>query len=307
MALTNRANFGDLLEPGFNKIYNDAFQEIPQLYPSLLNIKTSDKQDERESAVTGFSQLSQVAEGASITYEDPVQMYDVVYRHLKFALGFKITREMYDDDLYNVMNSKPRELGLAANRTEEQSAANIFINGFSTSYLGGDGVPLLSTVHPSSAGQASQSNASATSVKLTEDNLEVGILALRNQKDDKGQKKAFMANTLLVPVASPTRKDAHIIVDAPLRSGTADNDPNVYKGTLTVKEWIYLSSSTAWFLIDSSMHKINWFWRKRPSFAQDTVFDTQVALYATWERFSNGFSDWRGVWGSKGDATAYSS
>lgn len=307
MALTNRANFGDLLEPGFAKIYNDSFKEISQLYPSILNVKTSDKQDERESAVTGFSQLAAIAEGASVTYEDPIQMYDVVYRHQKFGLGFKITREMYDDDLYNVMNSKPRELGLAANRSEELSAANIFNRAFNTSYTGGDAKPLLSTVHPRSDGGATQSNASSTSLVLSEDNLEVGILALRNQLDDKGQKKAFQANVLLVPVASPTRKNAHLIVESDLRSNTADNDLNVYKGTLTVKEWIYLTSTTAWFLIDSSMHKITWFWRQRAKFAQDTVFDTDTSLYAIRERFSNGFSDWRGIWGSQGDGTAYSS
>lgn len=307
MPLTNRASFGDLLEPGFYKIFNDAFKEIPQLYPSLFNVADSSKQDERESAVTGFGQLLQVGEGAPIQYEDPVQMYDVTYQHVKFGLGFKITKEMYDDDLYNVMNAKPRELGLAANRTEENSAANVFNRAFSTSYQGGDAKPLLSTTHPSSAGLASQSNASATSIVLSEANLEIGILALRNQKDDKGQKKAFQAKTLLVPVANPTRKNAHIIVDAPMRSGTADNDPNVYKGTLNVKEWIYLSSTTAWFLLDDQMQKLRWFWRQKPSFKQDELFDTDVAVYKVTERFSNGFSDWRGVWGSQGDASAYSS
>lgn len=307
MALSNRASFGDLLEPGFLKIYNDSFNEIPQMYTEIFKIADSNKQDERESAVTGFSQLRQVAEGAPIQYEDPVQMYDVTYTHLKFGLGFKITREMYEDDLYNVMNAKPRELGLAANRTEEQSAANVFNRAFNTSYTGGDGKPLLSTIHPSSAGLSSQSNASSTSIVFSEGNLEIGLLALRNQLDDKGQKKAFQANTLLVPVSNPIRKNAHIVIDAPMRSGTADNDPNVYKGSLKVKEWIYLTNSTAWFLIDDSMNKLKWFWRRKQRFAQDELFDTDVALYAVTERFSNGFSDWRGIWGSQGDGSSYSS
>lgn len=307
MALTNRASFGDLLEPGFHKIYNDSFKELPQMYPQLFNVATSDKQDERESAVTGFSQLKVVPEGQPVSFEDPVQMYDVVYTHLKFGLGFKITREMYEDDLYNVMNSKPRELGLAANRTEETSAANVFNRAFNTAYQGGDAKPLASTTHPSAAGLASQSNASATSLVLSEPNLEVGILALRNQLDDKGQKKAFQATTLLVPVANPVRKNAHLIVDSPMRSGTADNDSNVYKGTLNVVEWIYLSSSTAWFLLDKPMTKLMWFWRRRPRFAQDEIMDSDIALYAMTERFSNGFSDWRGLWASQGDGTAYSS
>ena len=91
-----------------------------------------------------------------------------------------------------------------------------------------------------------------------------------------------------------------------MRSGTADNDANPYKGQFKIIDWLYLTSTTAWFLIDTSEHELNWFWRKRPDFKSDELFDTEYAVYKSTMRFSRGWSDWRGVWGSQGDGAAYS-
>lgn len=301
----NRASFGDLLEPGFREIFDDKFSEVPEIGASLFHVNSSSKQDERDSGVTGFGLMQQTAEGAPIDYEDPIQMYDVTYSHLKYTKGFKVTKEMYEDDLYNVMNKKPAALGRSARRTRENEAAQVFNRAFNASYRGGDEVPLVSTVHPRSDGGTSQSNASSTGITLTEANLETGRLAMRNQLDDKGMRIDVNPDTLLVPINLD--KTAHIIVDAPMRSATADNDPNVYKGKFKIIDWIYLTSTTAWFLIDSSVHELNWFDRVKPEFKQDDAFDTDLALYKARQRFSRGWSDWRGVWGSQGDGAAYSS
>lgn len=301
-----RSNFGDLLEPGFNKIYNDAYRELDRMYTQFMSVQNSSKQDERDSAVSGFGLLVEKEENAPITYEDPVQQYDVLYTHVTYAKGFKISREMYDDDLYNIMNSKPEQLGRAARRTEEISGANIFNRAFNTSYLGGDGVPLVSTVHPSAAGESSQSNASATGVTLGEANYEVAKLAMRKQVDHKGMKIDVRPNTLLIPI--DLEKTAKIIFNSNLRSGTADNDMNPYLNEVKVKPWIYMDrNATHWFLIDDEQRKTKWFWRDRMEFKQDTAFETDAALYKVRERFSNGFSDWVGIWGSAGDGAAYSS
>jgi len=300
-----RSGFGDLLEPGFREIFDDNFKELEQIFPQLFHVNTSAKQDEKDSAVSGFGLMQSTAEGAPIDYEDPVQMYDVTYTHTKYTKGFKVSREMYEDDLYNIMNKKPAALGKSARRTAENAAAVVFNNAFTAANAGGDGQELCSTVHPRADGGATQSNANTSGITLTEANLETGHLAMRNQLDDKGQKIDVIADTLLVPI--DLRKEAHLIVDSPLRQGTADNDANVYKGQYKIIDWIYLSSATAWFLIDSSQHEINWFWRVRPEFKQDDSFDTDMALYKARQRFSRGFSDWRGVWGSKGDAAAYTS
>lgn len=302
---TLRANFGDLLEPGFRKIFDDRYSEIPEMFPQVLHVNTSDKQDEKDSAVTGFGLLQETAEGGVVDYDDPIQMYDVRYTHKKYTKGFKISEEMYEDDQYSVMNKKPAALARAARRTAESQAAGVFNNAFSTSYLGGDAYPLCSVQHARADGGTAQSNASATGITLSSDaNLETGLLALRGQLDDRGQMIMAKADKIVVPPA--LEKEAKILVNSTLRPGTADNDVNVYKGALQVVVWDYLSSTTAWFLVDSSLHELNWFWRVRPEFKQDSAFDTGYALYKCRTRFSKGFSDWRGVWGSKGDGAAYS-
>lgn len=301
-----RGNFGDLLEPGFREIFDDAFTEMPMVFPSIFNVMSSDKQDEKDSGVTGFGLLQQTGEGEPIDYEDPNQMYDVVYTHLKYTKGFKVSEELVEDDQYNVIKGKPAQLARAARRTAENSAAGVFNNAFSTSYLGGDGVPLVSTLHPRSDGGSSQSNASSTGITLTEPNLETAKIAARQQLDDKGMRIQVMPDTILVPV--DLEKTAQILVGSDLRPGTADNDINTYRNKFKVVAWEYLTTNnTLWFLLDSKQHKVNWFWRVKPEFKQDNAFDTGMALFKTRTRFSNGFSDWRGVWGSKGDGSAYSS
>lgn len=300
-----RSTFGDLLEPGFREIFDDVYKEIPQVFPTLLHVNTSTKQDEKDSAISGFGLLQLTGEGGGVDYEDPVQMYDKRYVHLKYTKGFKVSEELYEDDQYGVIKKKPAALARAARRTTESKAADVFNNAFSTSYLGGDAKPLVSVSHPRSDGGTAQSNASSTGVTLTENNLETGRLALRGQRDDKGMKIQAMADTLVVAPAQ--EKQAHIIVDSNLRSDSADNDLNFYKGKLKIVVWDWLTSTTAWFLIDSRLHELNWFWRIQPEFKQDTAFDTGMALYKTRTRFSNGFSDWRGVWGSMGDGQAYAS
>lgn len=300
-----RSSFGDLLEPGFREIFDDAFQELPLVFPQLFHVNSSTKQDEKDSGVTGFGLMANTGEGEQVDYEDPIQMYDVRYIHQKYTKGFKVSEELYEDDQYNVIKKKPAALARSARRTAEASAADVFNHAFNTSYLGGDAKPLASVSHPRSDGGTSQSNASATGLPLTEENLETGRTAARTQLDDKGMRIQTMPDTILVPVA--LEKQASIIANSTMRSGTADNDLNFYKGRFKIVAWEYLTSDTAWFLLDSRQHQLNWFWRVKPEFKQDVAFDTGMALFKCRTRFSNGFSDWRGVWASKGDAAAYAS
>jgi len=147
----NRANFGDLLEPGFRQIFFDQFAALPTVYDKIFKVGSSTKQDEKDSSVSGFGQLVQTSEGAPITYEDPIQGYDKTYTHLKYAKGFKITREMYEDDQYGVMSKMPKALAKATTRTVETKSADIFDNAF-TSGTGGDGKYLCATDHPRTDG-----------------------------------------------------------------------------------------------------------------------------------------------------------
>jgi phage major head subunit gpT-like protein len=288
-----RASFSDLLTPGFRKIFNDKYSEVPMVMDRLFHVNESSKDTEKDSAVTGMGLATQTAEGAPIDYEDPVQMFDTTYSHLKYTKGFKISLEMYEDDLYGIMNKRPAALGKSMRRTAEDQASLVFRRAFNSSYLGSDSEELASTSHDRSDGGTVQSNASSTGITLTETNLETARLAMRNQLDDKGQIIDVNADVLLVPIA--LEKTAHLIVDSTMRSGTEDNDMNFNKGKFTIIPWIYLTSTTAWFLIDSSEHELTWFWRKRPTFKQDELFDTEYAVYKSTMRLSRGWSDWRGV------------
>jgi len=299
-----RANFGDILEPGLYKIFDDKYNELEEVFPRIFHVYKSEKDEERMSAVSGFGYLQQTGEGESIQYEDPVQMYDVTFRHLKYAKGFKVSEELYEDDLYNVIARKPAALARSARRTREYYAATVFNNAFSSG-TGGDGKYLCSTAHPRADGGGSQSNASSSGITLTEANLETALLAMRSQTDDKGMKIMAKARLLLVPPA--LEKEASILVNSRLRPGSYNNDYNYYEGMLDVLSWDYLTSSTAWFLIDTQLHELTWFDRVLPEFKQDNSFDTGYALFKCRTRFSKGWADWRGVWGSKGDGQAYSS
>lgn len=303
--MTERNDIGDLLEPGFRVIYDDAFKEIDLVYPQIFQTETSTKQDEKESGLTGFGLLEQTGENDAVRYEDPIQMYDVTYTHLKWTKGFKVSEEAWEDDQYNKIKQKPAQLAREARRTLENSAANVFNRAFNTSYVGGDAKPLCSTTHPRSDGGSSQSNASSTGLTLTDTNLETGRIASRGQLDDKGMKIQVMPKTILVPIS--LEKTAEVLIGSDGRAGSADNDMNFNKGKYNAISWDYLSSTTAWFLLDKTQHKVKFFTRVAPEFKNDSAFDTGAALFKCRTRFSNGFSDWRGVWGSKGDGLSYSS
>lgn len=301
-----RANFADTLAPELAEVFFDRYDAEPEVAPNIFKVKTSDRQEETESAVSGFSLLTQTAELGPLDYEDPNQMYRTNYQHLKYTKGFKVSIELMEDDQHNVIRAMPEALGKAAKRTQEYYAASLFNNAFDTAYTSyGDAKPLISTSHPRADGGTAQSNGSSTGITLTEPNVETGRTAFRKFLDDKGMRFSSVPSTLLVPV--DLEKTAKIISGSNLRPGTANNDINVYNGMFNVIAWEYITSTTAWFLLDQRNHLLTWYWRVRPEFKQDNGFDTDAALYKTRMRFSFGWSDWRGVWGSKGDGAAYSS
>lgn len=301
----NRGHFSDLLTPGFRQIFDDRFSEVPMILNEVFHVQDSTKADEKDSSVTGFGYAQETGEGQPIDYDDVYQGYKKTYTHIKYSKGFKITLEMVEDDQYNIMRKKPAALGKAMRRTAENQASLVFNRAFNSNYAEGpDGKVLISTAHPRPDGGQTQSNASSTGIELNEQNLEIARLATRAQLDDRGMKTDVEADTIVVPDALD--KEAHLIVDSPLRQGTADNDMNPYRNKYKVITWKYLDDPKAWFLMDSTNHELNWFWRRRPQFKNDELFDTEYAVYKSTMRLSRGWSDWRGIWGSKGDNQAYS-
>ena len=301
-----RGAFAAELDPSIREIFFDRYEQEPQVMPQVFNVLTSSRDSETDSATTGFGMLIQTSELGALDYEDPVKMYNTTYTHLKYTKGFKVSQELVEDDQHNVIARMPKALAKAVVRTTEYYAASVLNNGFSTSYTSyGDGLPLCSTAHTRADGGTAQSNASSTGITLTETNLETGRLALEKVYDDKGQYVHFMADKLIVPL--DLRKTAQILTQSTLRPGTGNNDVNIYEGVFKVVPWRYLTSSTAWFLQDGNDHALNFFWRVKPEFKSDYNFNADAALYKVRIRFSTGWSDWRGVWGSKGDGVAFSS
>jgi phage major head subunit gpT-like protein len=308
MSLNARPKWPSLLDPSFRTIYSETEKQFPSVIGKVFNVQSSDKAYEKDTSVSGLGKLVQKPEGDAIVYEAPTNGYPVVYTHLTFAKGEAVTYEMYEDDQYNIIRKAPKRLALAKMRTREQFAADILNFGFtyggggSALFNGGDGKALFATDHPLKSG-GTQSN--YTTADLDEDSLEAGLVAMRATKDNKGELQMVSPDTLIVPPA--LEKEARILLDSQQRTGTANNDINPYKGKLNLIVWDFLGaaaggSDTAWFLVDSSQDSLNWFNRDdRGIEGPEYDFDTKTAKWSVVARWSAGFSDWRGIYGSKGD------
>lgn len=303
-----RPKWPTLLDPSFRTIYSTMTKDFPSQIGNIFHVNSSDKAYEKDTSVSGLGKLVRKPEGDAIVYETPNPGYPATYTHFTFGKGEGVTYEMYQDDEYNVMKKIPARLARAYNRTREQFGADIFNFGATygggglAPFNGGDGVGLFSTAHPLKSG-GTQSN--YVGDDLDEDALENAIVAMRATKDNKGELQMVQPSTLIVPPA--LEKEARILLESTQRTGTANNDINPYKGALKLVVWDFLGSAaggsdTAWFLIDSDQHELNWFNRdNRGLEGPEYDFDTKTAKWSVVARWSAGFSDWRGVYGSKGD------
>lgn len=306
---SSRPQWPDLLDPRFRKIYGDELKLIPSIGTTLFHVETSSKNIEKDSSASGLSKLIRRSEGQAISYEDEVQGYDVTYTHFEDALGTSVTNALWEDDQFNVIKRKPQNLAKAKIRTQEQMLADIFNYSFTagggglSTFTSGDALALFSASHTREDGGATQSN--YTTADLNEGSLETGLNTIRATLDHKGQLYMSKADTLVV--APALEKEARILLDSTQRVGTANNDINPMQGKLKLVVWDFLGSAaggsdTAWFLLDSSLHQLNFFKRSdRGLEGPEWDFDTKTAKWSVDVRWSVGFSGWRGTYGSKGD------
>lgn len=306
---SNRPQWPSVLDASFRTAYGLALQQRPTMYDKIFNVLNSNRAYEKETSASGLSKLSLKPEGDALKYEDPNPGYDVIYSHLTWGKGSSITYEMYQDDLLNIMQRRPRDLANAKLRTIEQFGADVFNYGFTAgggglaSFTSGDAQPLFSASHPRTDAGAAQSN--TTTADLSEDSLEYALVSMRSTVDNKGQLQMITPDTLIVPPS--LEKEARILLQSSGRVGTANNDINPYQGKLNLVVWDYLGSAaggsdTAWFVVDSQSHLLQFFNRDdRGVEGPEYDFDTKTAKWSVVFRASVGFSDWRGVFGSKGD------
>ncbi len=304
-----RTAWADLLNSNIRKIYGDELKQIPTQYQNIFNMLSSSRDREIESSASGLSQFVQTGENQPVTYEDRAQGYDVTYTFLKWAKAISISKEMWDDDRFGVMRRGTSDLAKSKMRTKDQIGADVFNYAFTAGgggkalFTAGDAVALVATNHPLTNGGTAQSN--YTTTDLNEAALETALVTMRSTVDDKSQLVGINPDTLIVPPA--LEKEARILLDSQGRVGTANNDVNPYQGRLKIVVWDRIGaaaggSDTAWFLLDSSEHKLNYFTRQDTGLqGPDYDFDNDVAKWKDTFRCLPGWSDFRGVYGSKGD------
>jgi phage major head subunit gpT-like protein len=302
MALkTSTAGWNKLLEPGLRKIFFETWKEHPAQFSKVFNVDKSNKHAEHDISLTGFGPWEKrTSENSEVPYDDPMEGFAVDYLHDEFLKGFKVTRAMVDDEMYNQINKLPRNLARAGRAKVETDAASVLNNGFANS--GYDGEALFSNEHPlKRAGSSTGDNLievtdpSTSDDLLNEDTVNEAILKARKTTDDAGLKIVVSPKYIVVP--PELEAQATRVVQSAQRPGTDWNDINTVRGKLQIIVMDYLTDPQAYFLVDPSVHQLNFFWRVKPEFKTEEDFDTLEAKYRGYMRYSVGYSDWRGVVG----------
>ena len=290
--------FSELIEPGLSKVFTTDLKLAPFQAENIFNVLTSGKHTEDDLTIGGLATMPELDEGAGIGYYDPSQGYKKTYTHVGYGMGFAVTRIMWADDLYKQMAAASRKLARSAKKTFETVCANVFNNGFSTTYAGPDSAALFSATHPLLNG-SSDANMPSSGVDLNLTTLENAVTEFRGFLDDTGAKLAISPRYLVVPPGE--QFNAERLVGSAKDPEDASNAINPLHNKLTVKVWDYLTDADAWFLMAApSDHQMKVYWRERPVFSSDDDFDTGNALFKATMRFVPGWSDWRGVYGSAG-------
>jgi phage major head subunit gpT-like protein len=303
----DRADFGKLLEPGLRKLFFETYKEIPEQFSKIYNILSSSKSEEHDYGMGAFGGWTKrTSDISEVSYQKISPGLERNYKHDSFTSGFMITREMYDDDQYNQMNKLPKALARAGRASVEKDAMTPLINGFSAD-IGGtgasaiyDGEPLFSATHPLLDSAKVGSN--LVTGALTVANLEKAIKLMRETPDEAGNPMMLTPVKLIVPPA--LEFVARTILETNGMPGGNDNDINTMKGRLELVVMDYLGanaggSDTHWF-VQASEHELNFFWRTKTEFKHAEDFDTLVAKYRGYCRYSYGVSDFRGLIGSTG-------
>jgi len=301
MSVITSSSFAKLLWPGLNAIYGKEYNDYATEWDKLFEHNKSDRAYEEDLGLSSFGLASVKAEGAPITYDSERQGFTTRYNHVVYALGFIITREIYEDDQYGKVGAqKAKALARSLRQTKEIIGAGIYNRATTAGYTGGDGVVLLSASHPNVAG-GTFSNIIATASDLSEAALEQAVIDIAGFRDDRGLLIAAKPRKLVIPYQQ--QFEAKRILGAEGRVGTDLNDPNVLKDQGIFSEVVvnhYLTDADAWFILTDVKEGLKYFERRADQFEMDNDFDTENAKYKATARYSFGWSDPRGIYGSLG-------
>ena len=298
----NRAQLVKELEPGLNALFGLEYDRYENEHTEIFDTENSDRAFEEEVMLSGFGQAPVKGEGSSVTYDTAQETFTARYSHETVALAFALTEEAIEDNLYDSLSSRyTKALARSMATTKQVKAANVLNNGFSTSFPGGDGKPLMTTDHPTLSG-GDQSNEPATAADLNETSLENAMIDISQFVDERGIKVNVQARKLIIP--PQLQFVAERVLKTPGRVGTSDNDINAMKqmGMLpdgyTVNH--YLTDTDAFFIKTDAPNGLKHFVRSAMSTGMEGDFETGNVRYKARERYSFGFSDWRGMYGSPG-------
>ena len=294
-------NFAKSLWPGVNKWYGKAYNEYPVEWTALFDQNKSSRAWEEDVGTSGLGLAVVKAEGAPVTFDSERQGFTTRYNHVTYALGFVVTREAFDDDLYDIVGQKKAQaLAFSMRQTKEIIAANVYNRATTAGYTGGDGVVLLSASHVNVAG-GTYSNIIATASDLSEAALEQASIDIQNFTNDRGLRISVVPKCLIIP--TNLEFEAMRILKSDGRVGTDNNDMNVIKtlGTIpTVHKNHYLTDTDAWFIRTNVQDGMKYFERRADSFDMDNDWDTENAKFKATARYSFGWTDPRGLYGSMG-------
>jgi len=302
MAISRAQLLKELL-PGLNALFGLEYARYGEEHKEIYETETSERSFEEETKLSGFSAAPVKNEGAAIAYDNAQEAWTARYNHETIALGFSITEEAIEDNLYDSLSSRyTKALARAMAYTKQVKAANVINNGFSGGvYAGGDGVALFSTSHPLVSG-GTNSNRPATGTDLNETSLEAAVIQIAAWTDERDLLIAAKPRKLIVPpnlMFVATR-----LLETDLRVGTADNDINALKNNGSIPEGYtvnhYLTDTNGWYLTTDVPNGMKYFVRTPLQNSMDGDFDTGNVRYKARERYSFGFSDPLGMFGSPG-------
>lgn len=294
---TTTGNFADLLWPGLADLWGHEYGRWETIWPKVFSVKESNKAYEKEQGLTRLGLAGIKEQGAPVLFDDPMQGFAKEYVNVTYGKGAVVTREMSEDDQYNYINSIPGMLSDSMKETLETVNFNHFNNGYNAAFTGADGVILFSASHVN-AGGGTYSNILATASDLTQTALEQAFIDISNYVDDMGLRINLKPMTLLVPTA--LQFTARKIMETEKVLDSADNTKNVIAGSLNIVVSPYLTDSDQWQIITSAKNGMTHYWRRQPQAERDNEFSTQNLQMLTTMRFSSGWTDPKGVYGSPG-------
>jgi Mu-like prophage major head subunit gpT len=301
MAISRAQLLKELL-PGLNALFGLEYARYGEEHKEIYETETSERSFEEETKLSGFSAAPVKNEGSAIAYDNAQEAWTARYNHETIALGFSLTEEAIEDNLYDSLSARyTKGLARAMAYTKQVKAAAVINNGFTSGYNGGDGVVLFSTAHPLISG-GTNSNRPSTGADLNETSLENAVIQIAAWTDERGLLIAAKPKKLIVPPA--LMFVATRLLETNLRVGTTDNDINAIKNNGSIPEGYtvnhFLTDTNGWYLTTDVPNGMKHFVRTPLSNSMDGDFDTGNVRYKSRERYSFGYSDPLGMFGSPG-------